>query len=232
MTVTLSTRESYKLSADDFAALLASVKQFVVAYMGSYDSSHDYSHIVRVSRLADELTRKDDDAQIVQLAALLHDVDDHKYGGSGGVDGGVEDVLLARDCPAALARAVATVVRHVSFSHEAANPADVAAALAVYPELAVVQDADRLDALGAFGIARCFVFGAAVRRAPLRDCVAHFAEKLVRIEGRMKTTRGREMARERTRRIYEFWKWWKDENGEVTEEEEDLEQGGMAIGLE
>jgi len=229
MSAPLPAREDYTLSADDFATLHASMQRFVAAHMGGHDSSHDYSHVERVGRLADTLTRTDDDARLVRLAALLHDVDDHKYGGSSDGGGGrVEDVLLARDCPAALARAVAAVVRHVSFSREIANPAAVAAALAVFPELAVVQDADRLDALGAVGIARCFVFGAAVRRAPLCACVAHFGEKLVRVEGLMKTPRGREMARERTRRIYEFWEWWKDETGDAPEEK----QEGKAVGSE
>lgn len=84
--------------------------------------------------------------------------------------------------------------------------------LKVYPELAVVQDADRLDAIGAVGIARCFAFGSAKKpERGLEGCVDHFEDKLARLEGMMKTEMGKEMARERTRRIKEFERWWRDE---------------------
>ena len=109
-----------------------------------------------------------------------------------------------------------TVTNHVSFTNEAKDPESVRRVLAVYPELAVVQDADRLDAIGAVGIARCFVFGGVKR--PLRGLegsVEHFDEKLVKLEEMMKTAKGREIARVRTERIVEFQKWWRDEAGDI-----------------
>jgi HD superfamily phosphodiesterase len=93
-----------------------------------------------------------------------------------------------------------------------------------YVELAVVQDADRLDALGAVGIGRCFTFLGAQGKKYLgpgepwdmNNAIAHFQEKLVRLEGMMKTQTGREMARVRTQRLVEFRKWWEEEMEEAT----------------
>ncbi|KAI5841234.1 hypothetical protein BZA05DRAFT_449624 [Tricharina praecox] len=201
-TPTIPPREPYTLPPAACALLLTSTRLFVRDYMSRYDASHDWAHIERVSRLATRLTPPSadhgHDALLIQLAALLHDVGDHKYSTGGD--------------------SVEMVVAHVSYSSEIANPAAVRAVLAVYPELAVVQDADRLDALGAVGIARCFVFGGVVRNASLQGCVEHFGEKLVKIQALMKTRLGRELAVERTRRVNEFWGWWREENGEGEEE--------------
>lgn len=77
-----------------------------------------------------------------------------------------------------------------------------------------MQDADRLDALGAVGIGRAFTFGGARGNRGMRGTVDHFQEKLERLEGMMKTDEGRRMARERTRRVKLFRDWWEEEVGE------------------
>ncbi|POR38197.1 Uncharacterized protein TPAR_01605, partial [Tolypocladium paradoxum] len=71
-------------------------------------------------------------------------------------------------------------------------------------------DADRLDALGAVGVGRAFAFGGARGRG-LGDTVDHFEEKLVRLEGMMKTETGRALARVRTERIRAVQAWWREE---------------------
>ena len=116
------------------------------------------------------------------------------------------------------------------------------------PELAIVQDADRLDAIGAIGIARCFTYGGAassVTRKPslsggnvagtrmsastagggggyyvstnpgrsLQESMDHFGEKLLRLEGMMKTPEGKRLARVKTQRLRVFQEWWNEENG-------------------
>lgn len=75
-----------------------------------------------------------------------------------------------------------------------------------------MQDADRLDALGGIGIGRAFAYGGARGRG-LGETVGHFEEKLVRLEGMMKTGEGRRLARVRGERVRVFRGWVREEMG-------------------
>ncbi|KZF20746.1 hypothetical protein L228DRAFT_178442 [Xylona heveae TC161] len=90
--------------------------------------------------------------------------------------------------------------------------------LHTHPELAIVQDADRLDAIGAVGIGRTFTYGGAHGQAAaggqgrsMSDTIDHFTEKLEKLEDMMKTRTGRRLARERTERLRVFRGWWEEE---------------------
>ena len=202
--------------------LVGAVTEYVKAYMAQYDGSHDFNHIRRVVALATHILERlpppaaagaaAPDRQVVVLAALLHDVGDKKYLRAG-EDGTtqVRDVLLARGADPALAETVQAVCAGVSFSGEKRDPARVRALLAAHPELAVVQDADRLDAIGAVGIGRVFTFSGARSGGSMEDSVRHFHDKLLRVGDMMKTDVGREMAEERTRRMRTFLSWWEEE---------------------
>lgn len=221
--------------------LVASVREYVREYMSHYDASHDYKHIERVLGLAIRILQQEraraasvgsqEDGQqqqqqqqhgpattqydetLVTLGALLHDVGDKKYLEPGqDATTLVRDVLLARGAPAALAARVQDLALHVSFSTEKKDPQQTRDRIAAIPELAIVQDADRLDAIGAVGIARCFTFGGAKGRGNgLHESVEHFVEKLELLEGMMKTETGRSLARERTERLRVFRGWWESE---------------------
>ena len=119
-----------------------------------------------------------------------------------------------------LAVRVERLCQGVSYSTEMQDPLFVQDLCQEIPELAVVQDADRLDAMGAIGIGRCFTFGGSRGRG-MPDSIRHFEEKLLKLEGMMKTRTGRQMARARTERIREFMGWWDDETLAVA--------GGMAF---
>lgn len=207
----------------DYQELIQSVSSYVEEYMSQYDPSHDYNHIKRVHQLAmlildqeiqsETVVKSHYDGTLVTLAALLHDVGDRKYLLPGQDSTTlVRDVLLERGCPADLADKVQDLVLHVSFSSEKKDPQKVLDKIASIPELAIVQDADRLDAIGAVGIARCFTFGGAKMSARgLSGCVDHFEEKLELLEGMMKTGTGRQLARERSERLKVFRGWWDSE---------------------
>lgn len=210
--------------------LIQSVDAYVKEYMSHYDASHDYNHIQRVLQMSLVILNKERQASsdqnseppgagiryddtLVTLGALLHDVGDHKYLQPGQDPTTlVRDVLLERGCPAGLADKVQDLVLHVSFSTEKKDPQTTLSKIMEIPELAIVQDADRLDAIGAVGIARCFTFGGAKGRAGLDGSIDHFEEKLELLEGMMKTGAGRELARERTERLKVFRGWWESEN--------------------
>ena len=198
-------------------------REYVRTYMKQYDSSHDYSHIERVLSLAKHIeaseTRRANgsrlyDSDIVILASLLHDVGDRKYL-KPGQDGtrAVFDFLSDNGADDQTAAKVQEIINHVSYSSEIKNPSAVTRAITRHAELAVVQDADRLDALGAVGIGRCFAFSASrINHGALENAIDHFADKLVHLKDMMKTDTGREMAVERTRRIQIFREWWVEES--------------------
>ena len=202
--------------------LFIGVYAYVENYMGRYDCSHDFSHIIRVLALAKHILAEErilDPAksyqkQAILLAALLHDVGDKKYARPGeDSEQAVEQLLQKLGCPPRFVAKVALIVQHVSYSNEVKRPQLVKAMMGAHPELAVVQDADRLDAIGAIGIARTFAFGAAkASDRGLQGCIDHFTDKLENIEGMMKTETGRRLARERTQRLKDFRRWWEEEN--------------------
>jgi uncharacterized protein len=153
------------------AALAERVNMRVRKYMSRYDNSHDYEHIQRVVSNAlliwnsDATFATDMDPLIVFLACLMHDVGDHKYL-KPWQDGKRMKERLLRKCGATkeVARRVQVIATNVSFTNEKRNPAGVLRVLREMPELAIVQDADRLDALGPVGQARCFAFHGACRK--------------------------------------------------------------------
>lgn len=189
--------------------------------MSQYDNSHDYQHILRVvsnaNRILQDELKTDPSASYditsLFLAALLHDVGDHKYAKpSEDVENQIRTVLLERGASADLAAKVQTIVKHVSYTNEVRNPQSVVDVLAQYPELAIVQDADRLDAIGAVGIGRCFSFGAAkFPDQAMGRAIEHFEEKLFKLEGMMKTEAGKRMAKRRTEVLREFAMEWREE---------------------
>ncbi|KAH7089641.1 hypothetical protein FB567DRAFT_466835 [Paraphoma chrysanthemicola] len=202
-------------------ALFTSINTFVYAYMSNYDNSHDYHHILRVISNANRILQAETksnpslsyDTSALFLAALLHDVGDRKYIKEGeDTETQIYNILIKHGAAEQLATKVQAIVKHVSYTTETRNPDSVTATLAQYPELAIVQDADRLDAIGAVGVARCFSFGAAkFPDKPMNRGIEHFEEKLYKLAGMMKTASGREMAQRRKVVLEEFAKEFVDE---------------------
>jgi HD superfamily phosphodiesterase len=224
-------------TSEEFQALFKEMSAFVTECMSGHDPSHNPAHVHRVGALANKILEAERalhpttkyNGAVVKLAALLHDIGDRKYlskmdaaPGSQELDPTmmVQHALLARGATPELASRVQTIVSHVSYTTECKNPALIRRMIDEdgFVELGVVQDADRLDAIGAVGIGRCFTFLGAVGKKycvdgkwEMDNSIEHFGDKLVKLEGMMKTTTGREMARVRTERLNIFAGWWQEE---------------------
>jgi len=208
---------------EEHKTLFKSVNTFVHAHMSQsgYDNSHDYHHILRVLSntnrllLAEQKAHPDIpyDISAIFLAALLHDVGDHKYAKPGeDLENQIANILRERGAEEELAHKVQTLVKNVGFTNEVKNSASVAEMLVKLPELAIVQDADRLDAIGAVGIGRCFAYGGAKGQGrPLSGAIDHFAEKLYKLPDMMKTQAGKEEAMKRKSVLEEFAKQFNEE---------------------
>lgn len=198
--------------------LIHQVTDYVKSYMAPYDGSHDFAHVLRVLGLSQVLRAQDPtryDRVTTILAALLHDVGDRKYllphQDSATL---VRDVLLSFGTTDEFADKVQTIASAVSYSSEVKDPQVVRDVIAKYPELEVVQDADRLDAIGAIGVGRVFTFGGAKGRG-MENSLDHFEDKLVKVAGSMKSELGKKMAKERTKMLLAFRKMWEEEVGEA-----------------
>ena len=182
----------------------------------SFDGSHDFAHLERVLANARALSALESAppalSALVDAAALLHDMDDKKYGGDEAAQPRARAALAACGADAAFTERALAVVRGVSYTSEVARLAAGAgagapAAAPTDPDVelatALVQDADRLDAMGATGIARVFCFGGA-RGRPLAESVQHFHDKLLKLRDMFKTGAGRALAGERHDTMVQF----------------------------
>ena len=148
---------------------------------------HDAEHSLRVYRSALRIAAGEPacDAEVVALAALLHDADDHKLFHTEN-NANARVFLTARGVAPEKTERICRVINAVSFSQNRGKRPDT-------PEGRIVQDADRLDALGAIGIARTFAFGGEHGR-PLEDSIAHFHEKLLLLKDELNTETARRIA--------------------------------------
>jgi uncharacterized protein len=198
---------------------ISATEEFVKQNMKGYDSGHDWWHIERVRKLALFINEKEDlvDPFIVEIAALLHDTVDSKFaeGNSGPGYSLISDFMDEIEM-SEIRDHVLNVIKNISFSNrkKSGNHSD--------PLLWVVQDADRLDAIGAIGIARAFNYGG-FRNNPIyipseesgntgKSTIGHFYDKLLKLKEMMNTATGRTIAEERHKILEnfleQFYKEW------------------------
>lgn len=181
-------------------------------------SGHDFFHSMRVYRTAINIAEAEHaDMEVVALAALLHDVDDRKLSPmTAEKKENAARFMRSQNVSESEIRQECQIIDEVSFKGtDSVRPST--------PEGKCVQDADRLDALGAIGIARTFAYGGSHNRAiydpelPPRTAMNqaqyysskstslnHFYEKLFLLEGMMNTETGKAIARKRTQYMQQF----------------------------
>ncbi len=197
----------------DKDGLVAKTGEYVKGRLEGEASGHDWYHVLRVMRIATHIAQEEKaDLFIVQMAALLHDLDDWKFSEDGEDHGAREarEWLESSEVDAPTADRICRIIEGMSF-----KGADVPTPMDTI-EGKVVQDADRLDAMGAVGIGRAFAYGGrkgremhnpALKptfhqsfeeyRASKGTTINHFHEKLLLLKERMNTGTGRKMAQER-----------------------------------
>ena len=202
------------------AHVLEQTADHVRQLLAGDSSGHDWWHIERVRGMALAIGRGEGaDLYIVELAALLHDIADWKF--HGGDDGlgprRAAEWLSALDVAPAVIEYISEIIRQISF-----KGAQVATPMRTL-EGQVVQDADRLDAIGAIGIARAFAYGGHAGRALYDPDIAaeghasfeaykknsgptinHFHEKLLLLKDRMNTPTARRLAEGRHQFIVDY----------------------------
>jgi len=198
---------------------------FVRQKLEGEGSGHDWWHIYRVWQSAKTLAKEEGGKiHIIELAALLHDIADHKFHNGDETVGPkvASDFLFSLDVPSQTVDAVVQIMQEISFS-KGGKPSTL--------EGEIVQDADRLDAIGAIGVARAFAYGGYKQREiynpdispeefktkeeykkSTNPTVNHFYEKLLLLKDLMNTKKGKAMAKDRhvfmESYLDQFYKEW------------------------
>lgn len=199
----------------DKEAIISKTIDFVKEELKNAEGGHDWFHIERVFKNA-ILISKDEKADVfvVSLAALLHDIADAKFHNGDETIGPkkASNFLHNLQVDNGVIAHVINIINHMSFKNEFTNESSPINSI----EFQIVQDADRIDAIGAIGIARCFNYGGFKNRA-LYDpeirpnltmtkeeykksnapTINHFYEKLLLIKDKMNTKTGKEIAEKR-----------------------------------
>jgi len=209
--------------------LIEATANFVRNTLRDAEGGHDWWHIHRVWTNAKLINQTEKtDQLIVELAALLHDIADSKF------HNGDEEIgprtagnyLQSMNVDTGVIEHVQQIIRHMSFKASFDKQSFHS------PELAVVQDADRLDAIGAIGIARAFTYGGFkgrelynpeippnlnMTREEYKNTTAptinHFYEKLLLLKNKMNTPAGKALAEQRHTFMEHYLKQFFDECG-------------------
>lgn len=187
--------------------------QYIKAKMSGESTGHDWWHIYRVWQMSKKIAKSEKaDLFIVEMGALLHDIADYKFHKGDDKKGGqeAEKFLVKLKVDKETIKKIIHIIDNISF--KGAGVKEKMKSL----EGKIVQDADRLDAIGAIGVARAVATGQKFER-PIYDpnikpelhktfksykkkngtTINHFYEKLLLLKNRMNTKTGKQLAKER-----------------------------------
>jgi len=205
---------------------------FVKESLSDAEGGHDWWHIYRVWKLSKHIAQTENvDMFIVELGALLHDIADSKFHNGDETIGPrqARDFLNSLNIEKDIIKHIESIVLNISFRNTKEFQKFKS------PELDVIQDADRLDALGAIGIARAFNYGG-YKKEKIYDpaikptlnmtkeeyknstapTLNHFYEKLLLLKDRMNTKTGKSIAEHRHKFMKQFLdEFYKEWNGEL-----------------
>jgi uncharacterized protein len=191
--------------------------QFVKEQLVGAEGGHDWFHIERVWKNAQFIAKNESaDLFIVELGALLHDIADSKFYNGDETIGSkkVRRFLKSIEVDELTIQHIENIINHISYKNSLVQ--NKKNERFVSKELDIIQDADRLDAMGAIGIARAFNYGGYKNRelynpnikakinqgkeaykSSTDPTINHFYEKLLLLKDKMNTSTGKQMAQER-----------------------------------
>lgn len=213
--------------------LIQNTIDFVKEELKNAEGGHDWFHIERVFNTSKLLLKHEQaNALVVQLAALLHDIADPKFHGGDETIGPktAETFLTSKSVDEITIEHVVNIIKHMSFK----NSPETETEKFTSKELQIVQDADRLDAIGAIGIARAFNYGGFKNRELHNPTIPpnlnmtkeeykkskgptinHFYEKLLLLKEKMNTASGKKLAEERHQFMLDYLnQFYKEWNGD------------------
>jgi uncharacterized protein len=199
----------------DQEKIIANTITFVKKELKDAEGGHDWFHIERVFKNTILISREEKvNVFVISLAALLHDIADPKfYNGDETIGPRVASEFLKKQkVSSSIIEHVVHIIKHISFKNSFDKESEKFTSI----ELKVVQDADRLDAIGAIGIARCFNYGGFKNRTLYNPAISpnltmtkeqyktsdaptmnHFYEKLLLLKDQMNTASGKKIAAKR-----------------------------------
>ena len=203
-------------------AILENTIAFVKAELQNAEGGHDWFHVERVYKNSLLISKEENvDVFTVSLAALLHDIADPKFYKGDETIGPkkAREFLMRQNVNSKTIAHVVRIIKHISYK----NSLEKGGEKFTSKELEVVQDADRIDAIGAIGIARCFNYGGFKNRALYNPEISpnltmtkeeykksdaptinHFYEKLLLLKDQMNTKTGQKIAVKRHRYMEQF----------------------------
>ncbi|MEC5422515.1 HD domain-containing protein [Virgibacillus sp. C22-A2] len=182
---------------------LAAIKNYAYKIFHNDATGHDFYHMRRVARLSQEISEEEKaDPFICETSAWLHDIGDKKlFTDPRKSIEEMENFLESLHMSSEEINKVKTSIRNISFS-KGAIPETI--------EGKIVQDADRIDAIGAIGVARTFAYGGAMNQLIHHDheventSIQHFYDKLLKVKGLLHTDSAKKIAMKRHIFVEEF----------------------------
>ncbi|MBQ9304991.1 HD domain-containing protein [Butyrivibrio sp.] len=194
------------MTALDKDTIIKDAIGYVKKLFAGNSDGHGADHTMRVYHNAQMIMEAfpEADSFVISLAALLHDADDYKLFNTEN-NMNARSFMDSKALSSEIEEQVCSVINSVSFSKNKGRRPETL-------EGKIVQDADRLDALGAIGIARTFAYGGKAGR-PLEDSIKHFYDKLLLLKDEMNTEVAREIAQKRHELLISFLEEYYEETG-------------------
>ena len=178
--------------------------EYITSLFQGNGDGHDLAHSLRVYKNAMMIAKAEGqgEEEIIALSALLHDCDDYKLFHTEN-NANARSFLEQEGVSEEKIEEICRNINSVSFSKNRGKAPETI-------EGKIVQDADRLEAIGAVGIARCFQFGGSHGRS-FENSIEHFYEKLLLISKELNTPAARKIAEKRDKLMQDFLKEWGEE---------------------